>query len=80
MASAAVVIGALKLNGPIQMQQSPRESNNGLSSSYWHTKCTLFQVWQDPRLGWNPSAYAGINNLYLTVSDIWVPPLLLNNA
>ncbi|XP_052271610.1 neuronal acetylcholine receptor subunit alpha-7-like [Dreissena polymorpha] len=39
----------------------------------------LYLAWQDKRLVWDPKDYGGIDNLYIDVSKIWVPQMMLMN-
>lgn len=39
-----------------------------------------FQTWEDSRLSWTPSHHGNINFTTMLHSDVWTPPLVLNNA
>ncbi|KAH3851023.1 hypothetical protein DPMN_093500 [Dreissena polymorpha] len=39
----------------------------------------LYLAWNDERLVWDPKDYGGIDNLYIDVSKIWVPQMMLTN-
>jgi len=38
------------------------------------------QTWTDARLAWTPSSYGDMNSTTMKMSDIWIPPMVLNNA
>ncbi|XP_053388666.1 acetylcholine receptor subunit alpha-like 2 [Mercenaria mercenaria] len=40
----------------------------------------LLVEWTDSRLTWATSDYGGMNSTFVLLSDIWSPPLVLNNA
>ncbi|KAH3851032.1 hypothetical protein DPMN_093509 [Dreissena polymorpha] len=40
----------------------------------------LYLAWNDERLVWDPKDYGGIDNLYIDVSKIWAPQLMLTNV
>ncbi|XP_045175770.2 neuronal acetylcholine receptor subunit alpha-9-like [Mercenaria mercenaria] len=40
----------------------------------------LMVMWTDSRLTWTPSDYGNMDITYIQLSDIWSPPLVLNNA
>ena len=44
------------------------------------THTVLVQIWQDDRLRWDPSEYAGVDKLRISQSRIWTPDLRLFNA
>jgi len=37
------------------------------------------QTWKDYRLMWNVSEYEGLDTIFMSVSDIWTPDVMLNN-
>ena len=40
----------------------------------------IAQSWYDPRLAWMPGDYGGMEKVHAKASDVWIPPLVLNNA
>jgi len=48
---------------------------------YCNLEISFFsQAWNDARLTWTPSSYGNMNSTTMKMSDIWIPPLVLNNA
>ncbi|XP_053383558.1 neuronal acetylcholine receptor subunit alpha-3-like [Mercenaria mercenaria] len=45
-----------------------------------HVVGFLLVTWIDNRLTWTPSDYGQMETTYILLSDIWSPPLVLNNA
>ena len=43
------------------------------------THLCFFQIWNDPRLSWNPVDYEGVQYVSLSAKDIWVPNIGLVN-
>ncbi|RCN35198.1 hypothetical protein ANCCAN_18944, partial [Ancylostoma caninum] len=39
-----------------------------------------FQDWRDERLQWNASDYCGIEHIYLSTSDVWIPEITVVEA
>ncbi|KAL4225081.1 hypothetical protein ACF0H5_015775 [Mactra antiquata] len=40
----------------------------------------LIALWEDDRLQWDPTNYDNMTESFIPLSDVWSPPLLLNNA
>lgn len=41
--------------------------------------CSLYQVWNDYRLMWDPEEYEGIKKIRLPSQHIWLPDIVLYN-
>ena len=39
----------------------------------------LQQLWEDPRLKWEPSKYGGLTEVHLPASKVWKPDIVLIN-
>nr|CAB3230767.1 nAChR-A1 nicotinic acetylcholine receptor subunit precursor [Phallusia mammillata] len=45
------------------------------------TKMWVLQIWQDPRLVWDPVDYEGLEYVHLPTTELWLPEVVLyNNA
>ncbi|WAR28460.1 hypothetical protein MAR_014164, partial [Mya arenaria] len=40
----------------------------------------VFCFWSDPRLSWSPEDYGDMESTVMSITDVWVPPIVLSNA
>ncbi|XP_052783169.1 neuronal acetylcholine receptor subunit beta-3-like [Mya arenaria] len=39
-----------------------------------------YKFWSDPRLSWSPEDYGDMESTVMSITDVWVPPIVLSNA
>ncbi|XP_011495936.1 PREDICTED: neuronal acetylcholine receptor subunit beta-4-like [Ceratosolen solmsi marchali] len=42
--------------------------------------CWTAMNWTDPYLTWNPDDFEGLNSLYISSNDVWVPDIIVHNS